>query len=187
MDHPLEDEWRNFELYEKIRVRERRQRFWTITLAAFLFLALCSVPVIQDRLPKWQSLDAALEISLELEHLKTRAIQEKRSAWLRFSGPGEFRVDFVSDCESKADPVVEKVSRWKDREGSLKVLVREELSRHSIALGVDEICFDPVYGLSGVKSRIVLVIAPVKDLTEGRFERASYVELEGESAKISIN
>lgn len=116
MDHPLEDEWRNFELYEKIRVRERRQRFWTITLAAFLFLALCSVPVIQDRLPKWQSLDAALEISLEIEHLKTRAIQEKRSAWLRFSGPGEFRVDFVSDCESKADPVVEKVSRWKDRE-----------------------------------------------------------------------
>ena len=187
MDHSLEEEWRTFELYEKIRVRERRKRFWTIALAVFLFLGLCSVPVIRERLPKWQSLDAALELSLELEHLKTRAIQEKRSAWLRFSGPGEFRVDFVTDCESKADPVVEKVSKWKDREGSLKVLVRDELLHHTIKLGVDEICFDPVYGLSGVKSRLVLVIAPVKDLTEGRLERASYVELEGESAKISIN
>jgi hypothetical protein len=33
----------------------------------------------------------------------------------------------------------------------------------------------------------VIVIAPVKDLSEERLDRASYVVLEGESAKISIN
>ncbi|MBU6153499.1 MAG: hypothetical protein KGP28_04275 [Bdellovibrionales bacterium] len=187
MDQPLEQEWRNFELYEKIRVRDRRRRFWVITLAVVLFFGLCSVPVVRERMPKWQSLDAALELSLEIERMKTRSIQEKRPVVLRFTGSGAYRMEFVLNCESKAEPVLDKEGHWPDRDGMLKILGREELERHSIALGVEEFCFDPVYGLSGVKSRLVLVVAPVKDLAEGRLERASYVELEGESAKISIN
>ncbi len=187
MDQPLEEEWRNFERYEKIRIRERRKRFWTIALAIFFFFGLCSIPVIRERSPKWQSLRAALELSLELEHMKTRAIQEKRPAILRFTEGAGFRVEFVADCASKSEPSLEKEGKWQDHEGALKVLSTEDLTHHSIALGADEFCFDPVYGLNGVKTRLVLVIAPVKDLAEGRMERASYVELEGESAKISVN
>lgn len=187
MDQPLEPEWRDFELYEKIRVRDRRKRFWTIALTTLGFLGLCSVPVVTERLPKWQSLDAALQLSIELEHMKTRAIQEKRSAVLRFLDSGRYRVEFVSDCASKQSPELEKEASWADQAGALKVLTLPELGRHAITLGAEEICFDPVYGLSEVKGRKVLVIAPVKDLSEGRLERASYVELEGESAKISIN
>jgi hypothetical protein len=187
MDQPLEEEWRNFELYEKIRVRDRRKRFWTITLTALVFLGLCSVPVIQNRLPKWQSLDAALELSLVLEHMKTRSIQEKRPVVLKFLEAGKYKMEWVSDCNAKESPSLEQEASWSDRSGTLKVLNAAELAQYSISLGTDEICFDPVYGLNGVKSRLVVVIAPVKDLSEGRLDRASYVEFEGESAKISIN
>jgi hypothetical protein len=187
MDQPLEEEWRNFELYEKIRIRERRQRFWTIGFAIMLFFGLCSIPVIRERMPKWQSLQAANEVSLELEHMKTRAIQEKRAAVMSFTEAGGFRVEFVTDCSSKSSPALEKEGHWQNLDGSLKVLSTQELAQHFISLGTYEVCFDPVFGLSGVKTRLVLVIAPVKDLAEGNLERASYVELEGESAKISVN
>jgi hypothetical protein len=187
MDHSLGPEWRNFELYEKIRLRERRKRIWTIATAVVLFFILCSVPVVRERGPKWQSLHAALELSLLLEHMKTRAIQEKRAATLRFPSQGAFRIDFVEDCAGKKSPVLEKEGSWSDSSGDLKVLDAGELQKYSISLGAGELCFDPVFGLEGVKSRLVLVVAPVKDLAEGSLERASYVELEGESAKISIN
>ena len=76
---------------------------------------------------------------------------------------------------------------WNDRGGSLSVLKAEEAKTLSLRQVSDQVCFDPVYGLEGVRSRRVLVVAPVKDLTEQRLDRASYIVLEGESAKISIN
>jgi Tfp pilus assembly protein FimT len=187
MDQPLEEEWRHFELYEKIRIRDQRRRFWTLLSAGFLFLALCAVPVIQERLPKWRSLDAARQLSLELEHLKTRAIQEKKPMRMTFSDSGMFRVEQVSDCSAGGVERLEQEAAWSHHENELRVLTKEELARFSLAQGVSQVCFDPVYGLPDVKGRLVLVIAPVKDLADERLDRASYVILEGESAKISIN
>jgi hypothetical protein len=187
MDQPLEEEWRNFELYEKTRIRDQRRRFWTLAFAGFLFLALCSVPVVEDRFPKWKTLDAAREISLELEHLKTRAIQEKKAMRMTFGDSGLFRIEQVSDCSGGRVERLEREAPWSSHEGELKVLSKEELSRFALAQGAAQICFDPVFGLPEVKNRAVLVIAPVKDLAEERLDRASYVILEGESAKISIN
>jgi hypothetical protein len=57
-----------------------------------------------------------------------------------------------------------------------------------LGLATDEICFDPVFGLEvSPAARGVVVVVPVNDLTAGRLDRASYVILDGESAKISIN
>jgi hypothetical protein len=187
MDRPIEEEWRNFELYEKIRIRDQRRRFWTIVFAVFLFLVLCSVPVIEERLPKWRTLDAARKLSLELEHLKTRSIQEKKAMRMVFDDKGVFRVEQVGDCSSGHAERVEAQGEWAHHDGQLKVLSREELTRFSLIQGAAQVCFDPVYGLPEVKDRLVLVIAPVRDLAEERLDRASYVILEGESAKISIN
>lgn len=187
MDQPIEEEWRNFELYEKTRIRDQRRRFWTIVLAGFLFLLLCAVPVIHERLPKWKTLDAARELSLELEHLKTRAIQEKKSMRMTFGESGIFRIEQVSDCSGGRVEKLEREETWSHHGGELKVLSTEELSRFSLSQGTANVCFDPVFGLPEVKNRLVLVIVPVKDLAEERLDRASYVILEGDSAKISIN
>jgi hypothetical protein len=187
MDRPLEEEWRNFELYEKVRVREHRKRFFFIALAILIFFGLCSVPVFEERLPKWRSLEAAQELSVEIEKLKTLAIHEQKPIRLRFLEGGKFRFEVISQCDSQEILRVAKEANWPDADGALKVLSHEEARAMSLVLASDELCFDPVFGVDGMKTKKVLIIAPVKDLSEGRLDRASYVVLEGESAKISIN
>ncbi len=189
MDRPLEieDEWRNFELYEKVRVRENRKRFILISLAILTFLGLCSVPVFEERMPKWRSLQAASQISVLLEKLKTLSIQEKKPVRLRFLDKGQYVVEVLTQCNSETALRIAKEGTWSDADGALKVLDGFEAKKLSLKLAFDQVCFDPVMGLDGVKSKRVLVIAPVKDLAEQRLDRASYVILEGESAKISIN
>lgn len=78
---------------------------------------------------------------------------------------------------------------WQDAEGTLKVMSMTEAQDQlqPLKLAIDTLCFDPVFGLDGIKSKKVLVIVPVKDLSDKRLDRASDVVFEGESAKISIN
>jgi hypothetical protein len=187
MDRPIEEEWRNFELYEKVRVREHRKRFILISLTILLFFSLCSVPVFEERMPKWKSLRAAQVLSVELEKLKTLAIHEKKPVRIHFLENGRFQFDVISDCQSQVVLKTIREGTWPDAGGELKVLSSDEAKTFSLKLANDQLCFDPVFGLDGVKTRKVLVIAPVKDLSDNRLDRASYVILEGESAKISIN
>jgi hypothetical protein len=187
MDQPIEEEWRNYELHEKVRIREQRKRFWTITLAVSIFLGLCAVPVVRERLPKWRGLDAARVISLAVETMKTRAIREKKPLRMRFTGEGTYRVEVLNDCKDETPVRTDVEAAWPDREGTLRILARADLEKFSIGQGIESVCFDPVFGLSGAESRQVLVVVPVKDLSEDRLDRASYIVLEGESAKISIN
>ena len=98
MDRPLDEEWRNYELYEKVRARSNRRRLFLITIAGLGFLGLCSVPVFEERMPKWRSLGAAQRISLEIEHLKTTAIQEMKPVRIRFEADGKFIVEQVNSC-----------------------------------------------------------------------------------------
>lgn len=185
MDERLEDEWRTFELYEKIRLRERRKKLLISSLALILFFTLCAVPVVEERSPKWKSLRAAQRLSIEIEKLKTLAIHEKKPAKLTFLEEGSMRIEVVDDCQKTAGTLVEQ-KQWKDERGELKVLSPTEAKGLDVKLVVDQICFDPVFGLEEMKRR-VLVVVPVKDLTDHRLDRASYVIMDGESAKISIN
>jgi len=187
MAEPLEEEWRNFELYEKVRIREQKKRFWLIALAGVVFFGLCAVPVIEQRLPKWTGLDAARSISLVLEHLKTRAIQERKPLRIRFNEDGKYQIEILNECKDEIPIKLAEEGVWPSKSGMLKVLTRSELSRFSIGLGVESVCFDPVFGLAGTQNKQVLVVVPVKDLSEDRLDRASYIVLQGESANISIN
>lgn len=187
MDRPVEEEWRNFELYEKVRVREARKRFIFLFLAALSFLGLCTVPVLNERLPKWRSLRSAQVISVEIEKLKTLSIQQKKPIRLKLIEGGRYQMELVTKCDSEALLSIIREGEWPDSKGSLRVLDVTEAKALSLRLATNTLCFDPVFGLDGVKSKKVIVIAPVKDLAEQRLDRASYVILEGESAKISIN
>jgi hypothetical protein len=189
MDRPIEEvQWRDFELYEQVRVRQNRNRFLILGSAMVLFLSLCAVPVVNERLPKWHSLRAAREISTELERMKTLSIQEKRPVRFKFLEGGRYRIEVLDRCSGgsvlrELDPGV-----WTSRVTELTILTRAEAAKHSLGLATDEVCFDPVFGLEVNEAvRAVVVVAPVNDLTAGRLDRASYVILDGESAKISIN
>ena len=187
MDRPVEEEWRNFELYEKVRVRENRKRIIVFTIAVLVFFSLCSVPVFEERLPKWRSLKAAQEISVAIERLKTLSIQEKKPIRLHFLDGGRYQFEVLNQCDQTAALRIAFEGNWSDAEGALKVLSADEAKTLSLKLAIDGLCFDPVFGLNDIKSKKVLVIAPVKDLAEQRLDRASYIILESESAKISIN
>lgn len=179
----IEQQWRTFELYEKIRIRQRRKRLLVIVSTVVLFLGLCSVPVIEDRLPKWKSLEVAQELSIEIEKMKTLSIQEKKPVQLILGANGELRVEVVDSCK---DPhIIRSIQKhWDDFDHELKVLSPEEGKVFQIGIAVNQLCFDPVFGLDGNKGKKVIVILPVKDLS---LDRASYVVVESESAKISIN
>jgi hypothetical protein len=187
MDQHIEEEWRNFELYEKVRIRENRRRFIVLTLATLLFFGLCSVPVLKERIPKWRSLRAAQQISVAIEQLKTASIHEKKPIRLHFTENGRYQFELLSECNSAAPIRILRTGDWSDSSGELKVLSAQEAAVLSLKLATDGLCFDPVFGLEGIKSKKVIVIAPVKDLADHRLDRASYIILEGESAKISIN
>ena len=187
MDRPIEEEWRNFELYEKVRVRENRKRLLLVSATLLTFLGLCAVPVVDERLPKWRSLRAAQSLAVQLEHLKTLSIQEKKPIRLHLQANGQFQFELVNECLSETPLRIVSEGTWPDSEGTLKILSAEEAKVLSLKLATDQICFDPVFGLDGVKTRKVVVIAPVKDLSEQRLDRASYIILDGESAKITIN
>ena len=187
MDRPIEEEWRNFELYEKVRVRENRKRLFLITLTALGFFGLCAVPVVEERLPKWRSLRAAQRLSVQLEHLKTLSIQERKPIRFRFLEGGHYQFEILNECQSETPLRIVNEGVWPDAEGTLKILSGAEAQALSLKVATDQICFDPVFGLEGVKTRKVVVVAPVKDLSEQRLDRASYIILDGESAKISIN
>ncbi|MBS1959644.1 MAG: hypothetical protein JST80_09255 [Bdellovibrionales bacterium] len=189
MDEPLDaEEWKTFELYEKIRVRKRRQKFWVSALVFCLFLVLCAVPVIEEQLPKWKSLELARRLAVEIEKMKTLSIQRKQPIRMTFLDNGEMRVEIVSKCQDPASAgTVIHQKQWIGEPEDLKVLHLMEAQAFELRMAMDQVCFDPVYGLDDIKSKRVVVIAPVKDLTKQRLDRASYVILEGESAKISIN
>lgn len=188
MGEPLDEEWKTFELYEKIRLRQRRKRFWITTLTFVAFLGLCSVPVVEEQMPKWKSLQLAQRLAVEIEKLKTLSIQRKQPIRMTFLDNGEMKIELLKECQDPADSgtlLIQK--KWISDPAELKVLHSQEALAFDLKQAFDHVCFDPVFGLDAVKSRRVLVVAPVKDLTENRLDRASYVILDGESAKISIN
>ncbi len=191
LEAKLEEEWRTIELYEKVRVVERRKKIIFSTLALLTFLTLCAVPVVEERMPKWKTLKAAQQLSFEIDKLKLISIKNKKPARLTFLENGDFKVELIDQCkttgpESAPAKLVEQ-KHWEQDSDELKVLNPAETLKFDVKLAIDEICFDPVYGAEDIKSKKVVVIAPVKDLSENRLDRASYIIIESDSAKISIN
>ncbi len=196
-----QDEWRNYELWEKLEERNRgRRRLWLIG-AGVLFLLLSSVPIIMERLPRWRSLAAARRLSVELGAVKREAALEHTPYLIRFlGGQGglEYQVERVASCEG---------SLSSDMPGSPEgVLVRRgELMRSATELalippsegarfGLDgllrEFCYDPLRGSEAArigKKLTGFAIAPVKDLATGELGRAAIVLIDGPLAEVSFN
>jgi len=192
MDEHLERQYLEVELYEKIMVRERRRKVLLITAALILFLFLCGIPVYNERFPKWESLSAARKIGVEIEELKTESLHLKKPLLLSLLETGQMRVEQVAHCGASASdvPVVEGLlheSSWTNSQSDIALMNDLEAKKTNLKFAVQQICFDPVSGLSFSKNKKVIVLVPVKDLAESRLDRASYVEIETASARISIN
>lgn len=196
MDEHLDQHERNerqyleVELYEKILVRERRKKALLITLALTIFLFLCGIPVYNERLPKWKSLKAARKIAVQIEQMKTQSLHMKKPLKLTIIENGQLKIEQVSDCTSAAADVPGEKFRedsWTTESDEVSLLSEVDAKKLNLNLAVHQICFDPVQGVNVPKVKKVFVIVPVKDLAESRLDRASYVEVESATAKITIN
>jgi hypothetical protein len=192
MDEYLDRGFLEGELHEKIVIRQRRRRRILVSVAFLLFLFLCSIPVYQERLLKWQCLGAARKIAEAIGQMKTESIRLKKPLVLKLTAEGAMDVFAVSSCETEGEAeaaTAEKLKSlsWGNGASNLAMMPVEEARKLNLNLVVDRICFDPVTGLSAAKSKKVLVVLPVKDLAESKLDRASYVEVESSTARISIN
>lgn len=187
------DEWRTTELWEKIRLKERRRRNLWISGTAAVVIVLSAIPVTWNRSPKWDTLAAARFLASEIQSLKREAAISHTALRIRFESitPMGYVVEKVSNCGSKESTRPQVL-----RAGSL--LPASKAASYSIlspetgrAIGLERItsnyCYDPLAAPAAVPpidsplpTEMAFAIAPTHDLGadaahEPRLDRLSFV------------
>lgn len=192
MDEHLEKGYLDEELYEKQVVRQRKRKAILISSALSVFLVLCGLPVVQERMPKWKSLRAAREIAHEIQQVKTHAIREKKPVLLTVFEGGTLKMERVDSCKPDSMGVYSgsellREGVWNHADRELTLLGPLEAKQFKLSRLVQQICYDPVLGVPSPETKKVMMIVPVKDLTDSKLDRASFVEVDSSVGKVSIN
>ncbi|MBI2711957.1 MAG: hypothetical protein HYX41_03690 [Bdellovibrio sp.] len=190
-------EWSNYELWEKVEIRLRRNRRVWIAATVILFLALSAVPIVMDRWPKWASRSLARQLALEINRVKKEAAVSR--------SPFKFVITDLERLEFAVGPVISCANslplvgpaqvrtgvlsggKWG---GSFFLLNHDQGGKLGIPGLVTEYCYDPFQGSSAESKEVDTVgfgIISVKDLTENRLDRLTVLLLSGPSADISFD
>lgn len=187
-----DDEWRQFELWERIEFRLRRKRTWIILAVGLVFVGILAAPVIEDRLPKWRATEAMRELAVRANQMKVDAASLGVSLRLRIENAGEgpqYVIERVDGCESpQSARVWGGGSLFENPERGTPFVVFEP--REAIALGLERvttsICYDPLG--TGAKPEVQsLGILTAKDLTESRLDRVAFLNFSGLFAEIDFD
>jgi len=185
--------WENYELWEKVEVRLRRQKRLWILATAVMFLSLSAVPIVMDRWPKWTSRAMTRKLAQEINHIKWEAIADRAAYRLRFVGEGhlDFIVEKLAQCSSPAGEI-KRTGRLGSEETSntYSWVSAEQAKNFAIPGIVSEFCYDPLQGNYAFLNGGAVVgfgIISVKDLSESRLDRLSVLLLSGPSAEISFD
>ena len=186
-------EWENYELWEKIELRLRRQKRLWILATFVLFIVLSSVPILIDRWPKWKTRSIARQLAQEVNRVKQEAIAARAAYRLRFVGDGklDFVVERLASCTATEGEKIRTVSLvdGSKRDSFAWVNSSKGLELQIPGL-VNEFCYDSLIGSVAPvqeKDMIAFGIMPVNDLTEKRIDRLSLLMLSGASAEISFD
>ncbi len=200
-----DDEWRQFELWEKIELRLRRRKHVWIAITAALFLLLSSVPIALEMWPKWVGLHVSRQIAQEVNRLRGRAILEAGAQRIAFSTDAglNYQIERAENCSSPAE-------LWKPVKsgGFLRSKLGRSIAERFRVLDVDsgralgvpslvhQICFDAIHGFSGVtppgqaqaqaSKALGVAVARQIDIDEKRLDRVSVVLLTGNSAEVDF-
>lgn len=187
------EEWRDFELWEKIEIRLRRRKNLWIAATAILFLVLSAVPTVMLRWEKWMSLSAARQLATEIGRMKKDASLQHVAYRLSFRSTGAltYVIEKAASCSSpEAQPVREGVLLSPKFRDQYALLTPEQGAGHGLPGLVTSFCYDSLSGSSALLSGASLVgfgFISVKDLTENRMDRVSLLLLNGPSAEISFD
>lgn len=186
-DRWIEEEWRSFELWEKLEQKQRkRTRLWIIG-TAILFVLLSAIPVFMIRGPQWRGAHLSKELALLLSSLKRDAALDHAAYRVRFLGDGSlsYVVEKVVDCRSEASVTVRQGTLLaRDWAGEYRLLSPSQAESFQIPGIVETFCYDSLDGATDSVSGFALI--PVKDLTEGRTDRVSVVLVRGVNADLKF-
>jgi len=180
-----EADWRQFELWERIETRLKRKKTWTVLAVCLVFIAILSVPIFQDRLPKWRALSAMRSLAVRANAMKVDAASLGVSLQLRLTdsenGP-LFIIEKVTACEQGT--VLEvmgggQVFSNAEVGKAYRVFTHERVA-HSL-------CYDPASSGSTDPGTRSLGILTAKDLTESRLDRIALLNFSGLFAEIAFD
>ena len=182
------------ELWEKIELRLKRKRKRWIIFTVILFMILSAVPIVLDQTEKWKTRHYIRKFSEEINSVKKQAILAQKSYRISLLQDGSlgYKVEELSQCDGPVLSMIRQDHLIQNPEQLEKYLwifpaQGERLHLHQIQT---EFCYDAFRGsflsLNGTELNGFGVI-PVKDLSEDRVDRASFLILSGLSAEISFD
>ena len=197
-----DEEWRQFELWEKIEVRFKRRRRRWIAVVAVLFLILASVPTVMARWPKWASFHAVRKVAEEVNRMRKDAIIQEASFRLSLDAePGlSYRVEKAERCDAPAQAwqVVRDGKLLTSRLGKLVAHHLQVLaSEDGEGLGVPglrtSVCVDgsgnsglPSPGAVAPSGLTGIAVIHVKDFASKNIERISVVSLTSRDSEVDF-
>lgn len=186
-----QEQWRTFELWEKIAQRLRKKKRLWVALAVALFLAISSIPTLWDRMDYWAARRHAVEIGLLINELKVMAATEHRSFELVFPSPGALRYQVLrrEQCALPQFELVRDGVLGGDMEPQFALLTRVQAESLGIPGVIERLCVSPLSGAKferGEQGLAGFAVAPVADLTAGRSDRVAVALVRGENAETTF-
>ena len=191
-----QEEWENYELWEKVEVRLKRQKRLWIFATAVVFIVLSALPIVMDRWPKWTSRVVLRHLVQELSQMKREAGVFRTSLRLRFTDFRRlaFQVEKIPSCQSRGPGEVIRTGSFESSTASSHLRFVLVDPRMGDELGIpglqSEFCYDHLTGFSAAtdgKEVVGFGVISSEDLEQRRLDRMSILLLSGPSAEISID
>ncbi len=189
----LKAEWQNYELWEKIEFRLKRQKHLWIFSTFIVFIGLSAVPIVFDQMPKWATRSIARSLAQEMNQLKYEAIRSRAAYRLRFVEEGKltFLVERLTNCSATSGEQIRTVHLRNEFFGEKYTWISHSQGANLEVPGLtNELCYDALLGngsLNPGQSVIGFGIVSVKDLMDKRLDRLSVLLLTGLGAEISFD
>ncbi len=194
------EEWRHFELWEKLEAQFRRRRKLWVVLAILVFLGLSSVPVVWESSPRWVALNSARKLAYEMSRVKRQAGLDRTPYRIIFDADGslQYGIETVSSCLKGENPKLVRRGRLlgEAKLSDFVLLSKEQGEKAGLMNLVRTFCYDPLAGTEYLKPDHPVAgfaIAPAKDLTitpAGQdltnHDRVALLLFQGQSAEISF-
>jgi hypothetical protein len=189
-----DDEWRQFELWERIELRLRRKRIWIVLAVAFVFVSILAAPVIEDRLPKWRALNAMRTLAVRANQMKVDAAALGVPLRLRIEdssdGPN-YVIEQVDRCEGAANAQVWGGGRVFEPGDVVPakdfvVFSPGEATTFGLERVTTAVCYDPL-GIGAIDRVQAIGILTAKDLAAKRLDRVAFLNFSGLFAEIDFD
>jgi len=187
-----DDEWRQFELWERIELRLRKKRGWIILGACFIFISILAAPVISDRLPKWRALHAMRALAVHANQMKVDAASLGVPLRLRIENSAEgplYLIERVDRCDSPSQIKVwggGTIFSEPSRGSQFSIFDPKDAGSEGLERVTTAVCYDPL-SVEEAKPVQALGILTVKDLAERRLDRIAFLNFSGLFAEIDFD